>query len=1105
MRRQLNLMLGAAGLAVCAGALTAVVAEERPNLVAVASEENKAVIFPEEQGALITYWGYDIKRDDWIQRLTRVKAHQVFVTDNMNLLRVPIWGDAQRPAHPEAGVVVESYYNDVLAAMDNARRARPDVTFFASKKLRGQETFPDWVKDSSGVIPSQYAIMVADFLEFMEQRGFPIDVLGVDNEIEYNEGNITASRYRQIVDELHVLAVERGFTIPLLIAPETFGPGLGASWLDTLFSNGWEDRVDIAGVHYYPQRRFRNQFADFSAAARSLPKWHSEVHWTSAENLNVDTEIARMEGNLAPIFDSFDEGFTGMSWWSYRRDGLHGSIRRAISSSTINARPVTITDHVGPEVAINTFTTRAFRRGRELIVWVLNNTPENHPQYSLVIDGDSIAGQVTYTRWTETGEVLGTVEGEGNAVSLDFPARTITMVRLELAKADGDWIGSSGNWSDPENWLEGKVAGGSGATANFALPSSDPRFVALMNAVSLERLIVNNPDGGILTLGDPLLDGNRGSLILASEEGSPTFDVAGAGQSLVLNAPVLAETGFVKRGEGSLILASPLRPEPVFTFNYTNLDAMTAAGGRRYTTFNGGDDVGDGSMAATNSNQGTSNPGPGFFYIPVNVAWKPNTSYSIDLEVGDRPNQPDDAILEYGLWDGLPEDDAGPGVFDFDNGETTVSPWIASSRPSLGVEGRITIVDLGDGNTEMVGDLTGTTATDSAFHFFTGADVSHLGEMVLFLRAGLKGLPTGLRTHWDNISLYAYPLESGLEPEDSDGVASKDIGGVVLIEEGTLTLSYPSALETASEISVAEEGVLRLPANGFVLGEGQILTGAGSVFGAMAVEGEIGPGGTGGGATQSLTVEDITFAPSGAFGVTFDSSQGMGASLTASGQVSLNLAELLLNDLAQAPEIPPAGSRIVLVDYSQGSLSGTFSGLPDGAEVQVGENAWVLRYADNSGDGWTRGAFVTLAAPEQSPFEVWANEAGLTGENNLPGEDPDGDGIPNGLEFLLMGNPLKAGVGVLPRSRQSGDQIEFEFQRRIENGGIKLEAGWSYDLVTWHDLDLATGATEEGGPAFEIGVTEATLPDSETVVVSAPIGGDEAETLFLRLRLAQAN
>jgi len=113
---------------------------------------------------------------------------------------------------------------------------------------------------------------------------------------------------------------------------------------------------------------------------------------------------------------------------------------------------------------------------------------------------------------------------------------------------------------------------------------------------------------------------------------------------------------------------------------------------------------------------------------------------------------------------------------------------------------------------------------------------------------------------------------------------------------------------------------------------------------------------------QLLTVEDITFAPSGAFGLTFDSSQGMGASLSASGHVSLNSAELLLNDLAEVPETPPAGSRIVLVDYSQGSLSGTFSGLPDGAEVKVGENVWVLRYTDSSGDGWTRGKFVTLAA-----------------------------------------------------------------------------------------------------------------------------------------------
>jgi len=136
-------------------------------------------------------------------------------------------------------------------------------------------------------------------------------------------------------------------------------------------------------------------------------------------------------------------------------------------------------------------------------------------------------------------------------------------------------------------------------------------------------------------------------------------------------------------------------------------------------------------------------------------------------------------------------------------------------------------------------------------------------------------------------------------------------------------------------------------------------------------------------------------------------------------------------------------------------------------------------------------------------LEAWANEAGFSADNNLPGEDPDGDGVPNGLEFLLMGDPLQPGAGVLPKSRRSGDRIEFEFQRRIETGGIELFAGWSYDLVTWHELDLAIGATEEGGPDFEIGITEGDQPESETIVVSAPANGDEAEALFLRLKATQ--
>ncbi len=420
-------------------------------------EGDYAVIYPEIQGQLIDGWGFDIKWYAKALDITRRYARTLFVDDRMTTLRVAIQGEDNRPAHPEPGMVIESYYQDTLDAMTHARNARADVIFFAGKKLDGQESFPGWVKDENGIIPDQYAIMLADFLEFMEDKGFYIDVLGIDNEIEYNEGNITPARHKETIDELEALAVQRGFNVPLLIGPETFGPANGASWLNELFDNNWGDRLDIAGTHYYPRWRPLGSLQDFANAAGSLPKWHSEVHWTSAENLDVYTEIARAERCLAAVLDSFDEGFSQMVWWNYQRDELAGEIRQQMTKSTANSRPIEIVDHQGTEVIYETLTTRAFREENRIVVWVINNTPQTHSNYYFTLDSGTLSGSVDYTQWSEseTTSAQATRAGD-NGFVLTLPPETITAISLNYTTEsliahyplNGDSEDASGNQYD---------------------------------------------------------------------------------------------------------------------------------------------------------------------------------------------------------------------------------------------------------------------------------------------------------------------------------------------------------------------------------------------------------------------------------------------------------------------------------------------------------------------------------------------------------------------------------------------------------------------------------------------------------------------------------
>lgn len=140
------------------------------------------VISPEDQRQLITDWGYDIKEGGKAAGLTPAYAQSLFQTDNMTCLRLAVYGGSVFPAHPASGTIIASYYADTLVAMTNARAARSNVVFFADKKLESPDSFPDWVKDTNGIIPAQYAMLLADYLGFMQTNGFTIDILGIDLE-----------------------------------------------------------------------------------------------------------------------------------------------------------------------------------------------------------------------------------------------------------------------------------------------------------------------------------------------------------------------------------------------------------------------------------------------------------------------------------------------------------------------------------------------------------------------------------------------------------------------------------------------------------------------------------------------------------------------------------------------------------------------------------------------------------------------------------------------------------------------------------------------------------------------------------------------------------
>jgi hypothetical protein len=129
------------------------------------------------------------------------------------------------------------------------------------------------------------------------------------------------------------------------------------------------------------------------------------------------------------------------------------------------------------------------------------------------------------------------------------------------------------------------------------------------------------------------------------------------------------------------------------------------------------------------------------------------------------------------------------------------------------------------------------------------------------------------------------------------------------------------------------------------------------------------------------------------------------------------------------------------------------------------------------------------------PQVVEAAEGGLV-QFDVVAADPDADGVPNLLEYVLGGQPNLSDPGALlpALSRNTGGDYLFTFRRSdISQTGTSLVVQHSTNLVTWTDVPV--GATSSGA----VNVQQNTpSPDMDTITVT--IANPGAAPCFARLR-----
>ena len=187
------------------------------------------------------------------------------------------------------------------------------------------------------------------------------------------------------------------------------------------------------------------------------------------------------------------------------------------------------------------------------------------------------------------------------------------------------------------------------------------------------------------------------------------------------------------------------------------------------------------------------------------------------------------------------------------------------------------------------------------------------------------------------------------------------------------------------------------------------------------------------------------------------------------------------------------------VGLTLNSTTGVLSGLIDPSNPN-GDYFIVIQRYNTLGDSVSQTYKLTLGAGIRETFGTWISGYSLGLLNGLT-DDPDADGIPNGVENLLGSNPGASSTGLV--TVQSGPNT-LKFRHTLSNNpATELTASyeWSIDLESWY---LSTEAVS--GRSINLTTTvleDVAAPANDLVEVTATLIAPDRSKLFVRLKSEQ--
>lgn len=213
------------------------------------------------------------------------------------------------------------------------------------------------------------------------------------------------------------------------------------------------------------------------------------------------------------------------------------------------------------------------------------------------------------------------------------------------------------------------------------------------------------------------------------------------------------------------------------------------------------------------------------------------------------------------------------------------------------------------------------------------------------------------------------------------------------------------------------------------------------------------------------------------------------------------------NKVTGAGNVIVAG-KFVIDTAAASAVSGTSWVLADAASISYDPVTFSIPGFTETANVWTKaagGAVWTfteatgvLSYSMNTPGGYGSWISGFTPGDTTPGGDPDSDGMPNLLEYVLNGNPGASDPSILPGLEASGANFVFTFHRRTESKNDTTQTFQSNsDLgAIWADTPIPP--TSSGNVVI---TPDSPAPGIEQVQITLPKGGNIK--LFGRIQATQ--